>query len=199
MPGRAGRRGILGHARIDPFSLECRFWSLGEGEFVFSRLADRLGKKEEWRDLRNLIWKRDRQWQRNPCSFGSLNDLPPMNRTWIDNKRYFNFGGQAGFETKRGCSGRCIYCADPVAKGERVRLRSPAAVVNELERLIEQGIDTLHTCDGEFNIPEWHAMEICREIARRGLGGKLRWYAYCSPRHFRRNLPRRCAPPGVWE
>jgi len=162
----------------------------GEGDFVLVRLAARLEKREDWRDLPNLIWKRDGEWKKNPCSFGSLDGMPPMSRSWIDNKRYFRAGGQAGFETKRGCSGRCVYCADPVAKGGRVRLRPPPAVADELERLLEMGIDTLHTCDSEFNLPEWHALEVCREISRRGLGGRLRWYAYCSPAPFSQELAR---------
>jgi radical SAM superfamily enzyme YgiQ (UPF0313 family) len=160
----------------------------GEGEFVLPQLASRLEAKQSYQDLPNLIWSQSRVWRHNPHAFGSLADLPAMRRSWVDNGRYFQRGGQAGFETKRGCSGRCIYCADPIAKGTHVRFRPPRAVVDEIEHLIGQGIDVLHTCDGEFNISEQHAFEICREIARRGLGGKLRWYAYCSPVPFSQEL-----------
>jgi radical SAM superfamily enzyme YgiQ (UPF0313 family) len=111
-----------------------------------------------------------------------------MTRAWVDNRRYFREGGQAGFETKRGCPGLCTYCADPLAKGSLTRMRPPVAVADELERLLGQGIDHLHTCDGEFNLPAWHAIEVCGEIARRGLGEKLRWYAYCTPAFFSREL-----------
>jgi radical SAM superfamily enzyme YgiQ (UPF0313 family) len=113
-----------------------------------------------------------------------------MRRRWADNTRYFREGGQAGFETKRGCPGRCVYCADPVAKGDATRLRPPAAVADEIESLLQQGIDHLHTCDGEFNLPAWHAREVCAEIVRRGLARRLRWYAYCSPAPFSRELAR---------
>jgi tryptophan 2-C-methyltransferase len=160
----------------------------GEGEFVAAGLAARLENGESWQNLPNLLWRKDGKWQRNPTSWRSLDELPAMSRSWVDNRRYFREGGQAGFETKRGCSAACIYCADPPAKGNRIRFRPPAAVADELEKLIEQGITALHTCDGEFNIPEWHALEICGEICRRGLGGKMRWYAYCSPGPFSREL-----------
>ena len=160
----------------------------GEGEFVLPQLAERLELRQPYQDLPNLIWRHDGEWHRNPPAWRSPADLPSMSRTWVDNRRYFRLGGQAGFETKRGCSGRCIYCADPAAKGNCVRLRPPAAVVDELEHLVGQGIDALHTCDGEFNIPEKHALDICREIVRRGLGSKMRWYAYCSPAPFSREL-----------
>jgi len=178
MPGR-----ILSQSKAD-------FGVWGEGEFVLPELATRLERKQEWRDLPNLLWRRDGAWQRNPPSTWPLAGLPAMSRRWVDNRRYFRHGGQAGFETKRGCPGRCVYCADPVAKGTRTRTRPPGAVADELERLLEQGIDHFHTCDGEFNLPPWHATQVCREIVRRGTGGKMRWYAYCSPAPFSRELAR---------
>jgi tryptophan 2-C-methyltransferase len=162
----------------------------GEGEFAIAELANRLEKRQDWRDLPSLVWSDNGKWHRNPPSWRALADLPAMGRSWVDNRRYFREGGQAGFETKRGCSAACIYCADPPAKGNRVRLRPPIAVVDEIEKLIEQGISALHTCDGEFNIPEWHAVGICAEIARRGLGEAMQWYAYCSPAPFSQELAR---------
>ncbi len=162
----------------------------GEGEFILPELANRLEKREGWRDMPNLLWPEDGKWRRNPPSWRSLVDLPAMSRGWVDNRRYFREGGQAGFETKRGCSGKCTYCADPPAKGKRMRLRPACAVADELEKLVGQGITVLHTCDGEFNIPDSHAMEICDEFIRRGLGEKICWYAYCSPVPFSPELSR---------
>ncbi|MBP1625296.1 MAG: Tryptophanase [Acidobacteria bacterium] len=164
--------------------VDADFGVWGEGDFVLPELARRVENRTQWHDLPNLIWRHDGTWRRNPPSFRSLDELPPMSRNWIDNRRYFSEGGQAGFETKRGCSGSCVYCADPVAKGNHTRLRPPAAVADELENLLDQGIDALHTCDGEFNIPQRHALDVCREISRRGLGSRMRWYAYCSPGPF---------------
>lgn len=162
----------------------------GEGEFVLPELARRLGQRQPYQDLPNLIWRRNGDWRRNRAFFNPLSELPDMSRKWVDNRRYFRLGGQAGFETRRGCSAHCVYCADPTAKGTHMRLRPPAAIAHEIEQLTDQGIDVLHTCDSEFNLPEQHALEICREIARRGLGGKIRWYAYCSPVPFSRELAR---------
>ena len=167
-------------------SAEAGIW--GESEFVLPELTSRLESKEDWRNLPSLIWRRDGTTLRNPSSAMYLADLPPMSRRWVDNRRYFRHGGQAGFETKRGCPCKCIYCADPLAKGRTSRIRQPGAVVDELENLLEQGIDHLHTCDGEFNMPAWHAHEICQEIIRRGIGDRLRWYAYCSPARYSSEL-----------
>ena len=162
----------------------------GEGEFAAVELAARLEKKEGWQDAPNLLWPDRGRWRRNPPAWEPLAGLPAMSRRSVDNARYFRHGGQLGFETKRGCSGACIYCADPPAKGSRVRLRPPSAVADELESLLAQGIDVLHTCDSEFNVPPSHAIEVCQEIMRRGLGGRIRWYAYCSPGPFSKELAR---------
>jgi radical SAM superfamily enzyme YgiQ (UPF0313 family) len=167
----------------------------GEGEFALVELLARLQERADWRDIPGMVWRRQGAWQRNraPQATGSaacppLSELPSMSRTWVDNARYFRWGGQAGIETKRGCPGWCTYCADPLAKGPHTRLRPPSAVVDELECLLGQGIDHIHTCDSEFNLPPAHALEICQEIVRRRLGDKLRWYAYCAPAPFTREL-----------
>ncbi|MBW2149888.1 MAG: radical SAM protein [Deltaproteobacteria bacterium] len=156
----------------------------GDGEFTLVELANRIEGQRDWLDLQNLIRRHEGGWHRNPSSTQPLINLPPMSRSWIDNRRYFREGGQAGIETKRGCPRHCIYCADPIAKGKNIRMRPPKAVVDELERLLDQGIDHIHTCDSEFNLPQRHALEVCKEIIRRDLGDKLRWYAYCTPVPF---------------
>jgi radical SAM superfamily enzyme YgiQ (UPF0313 family) len=71
-----------------------------------------------------------------------------------------------------------------VAKGKKYRLRPPEAVVDEIEVLVKKGIYHFHLCDSEFNLPYEHAVAICEEIIRRGLGPKLAWYGYLSPSPF---------------
>jgi len=117
-------------------------------------------------------------------------------RKLSDNSLYFRLGGQAGVETKRGCNGSCIYCAEIISKGARVRLRSPAAVADELEELLSQGAWAFHTCDSEFNRPVSHAVAVLEEIVKRGLGKKIHLYAYLSPRPFDRAFARLFAAAG---
>ncbi|MFA6111798.1 MAG: radical SAM protein, partial [Candidatus Latescibacterota bacterium] len=160
-------------------------WGIrGDGEFVLPLLANRLARGSDWTDLPGLVWRDGAVWRQNPPAGPDVRGLPTMRRTGVDNRRYYDQGGQIGFETHRGCPGSCTYCADPLAKGKAVRLRPPQAVADEVEALLAQGIDHLHTCDGEFNLPAEHAVEVCRELARRGLGARLRWYAYCTPSPF---------------
>ena len=160
----------------------------GDGEFFFPLIAERIERNENWTDLSNLVFFRDGQFISNPISFPSLDRLPPMSRSFINNTAYYEKGGQAGVEMKRGCPGQCVYCAEPLAKGRRPRLRSPQTVVDEMENLLKQGIDHFHTCDSEFNIPIQHAFAVCEEIIQRKLGDRIRWYAYCSPHPFSHEL-----------
>ena len=87
-------------------------------------------------------------------------------------------------ETKRGCPMGCIYCVDPLSKGRRVRPRSPEGVADEVTALLRLGVDHLHLCDSEFNIPPEHARAVCQELLARGLGDRVRWYTYASPAPF---------------
>jgi len=160
---------------------------LGDGEAVFPGILDSIDKKEEWENMPNVVFKRNGRVHRTPPDQRPV-DLPPLRRDMIDNVRYFREGGQAGFESKRGCSGRCIYCCEPSAKGRKVRARPPAEVADEIARLRARGIDHFHTCDSEFNIPEEHAIGVCEEIIARGLGERIRWYAYCTPAPFSSEL-----------
>jgi hypothetical protein len=78
------------------------------GEFSLAELSGRLESNRPWNDLPGLVVRRDGKWRRNPGSARTLTDLPPMSRSFLDNRRYFREGGQAGIETKRGCPRRCI-------------------------------------------------------------------------------------------
>lgn len=155
----------------------------GEGEEAFPRLVKAIGARLNLNDIPNLLYWEGAMLRRNPTRYAALDDLP-RTRSFLDNALYFREGGQAGFETKRGCDMKCIYCADPVSKGRHVRLRTPKHVVDELKLLLAQGVDHFHTCDCEFNVPGDHAKDICREIISSGIADKVRWYAYCSVTPF---------------
>ena len=162
----------------------------GDGEEVLPLLLDRIAEGKDYRDLPGLVYKDCGGFVSNPPEYFDLNKLSLRRRNLVDNRRYFNEGGQGNIETKRGCNQGCIYCADPVAKGRKIRLMNPEEVVNELEVLLGEGVNCFHFCDSEFNLPEEHAQAICQEIIDRVIGKKINWYAYCSPSPFSEELVR---------
>ncbi|HRY29933.1 MAG TPA: radical SAM protein [Elusimicrobiota bacterium] len=131
-----------------------------------------------------LVHRRRGVWRRNPVRPADLAAPGLSARDTVDNAAYFRRGGQAGVETKRGCPGRCVYCADPPIKGRSVRRRRPDDVVSEVRNLLAQGIDHLHFCDSEFNLPADHAEDVCRALIDGGVAPKIRWFAYAAPQPF---------------
>ena len=168
--------------------LDADFGIEGDGEEAFCALIDCISRGRGFDRVPGLHYREKGKLTHSLPQFVDLDTLPPMRRRFVDNKRHFAEGGQIGFETKRGCPMACVYCADPVARGRSIRMRSPARVVEELKALLDQGIDHFHTCDSEFNLPEEHAVAVCEEIVRAGLGDKIRWYAYCAPTAFSHEL-----------
>ncbi len=157
---------------------------VGEGEVALPRLASDPSDRSDKSDIPGLIYRMPNGLAVNRPRWMDMADLPIRTRRWLDNRRYFEEGGQAGIETKRGCDGTCIYCADPIGKGRTCRLRPPAHVVAEIKALLDQGIDCFHLCDAEFNMPIAHAEAVCREIISSGLAGKFRWYTYAAAAPF---------------
>lgn len=161
---------------------------VGDGEISFSLIASRLEHGEYPSDIPGLVYRQAEGISSNPPVWIDMASLPLQSRRWVDNRRYFAEGGQLGVETKRGCEGKCIYCADPLSKGKACRLRPPTHVVKEIRGLLDQGIDCYHLCDSEFNMPLYHAEAICRQIIDSGLGDRIRWYTYASPVPFTEEL-----------
>lgn len=159
----------------------------GDGEASIVSLYNELKGSKSFKNVPGLIWQNNGQVYANEPAWPQQLSLVNI-RDAVDNEKYFTLGGQCGIETKRGCDRNCLYCADPIAKGPTVRMRSAVDVVDEMAILCNRGIDVFHICDAEFNIPKEHAVEICEEIVRRNMGDKVRWYCYMSVRPFDKSL-----------
>lgn len=164
--------------------LDLNFGVRGDGEDSLVELATFLKDEMDTRYIPGVVIKEGDIIISAPAVYKYLSADPPLSREFVDNARYLKEGGMIGWETKRGCPSSCAYCADPKAKGRKVRMRSPKACAEELSGLIRRGINVFHTCDSEFNIPEAHAVDVCREIIYLGIQDKMQWFAYCSPATF---------------
>ncbi len=131
-----------------------------------------------------------------PPAAVALQGRPAPARDTLAVSRYFREGGQGNVETQRGCNRKCIYCADPVAKGRTTRFRDPESVAEEMARLAMKGVTAIHLCDPEFNLSRRHAENVCRALIRAGLGGKIKWYTYALPDPMDLDLARLMAASG---
>lgn len=171
----------------------------GDGEESLVQLYGHLSRggkpgSAELSTIPGLVWREGGRLVANQPAWRPV-DVPAA-RDAIDNATYFALGGQLGVETKRGCPRSCIYCADPLAKGVRIRPRSPTAVAAEFESLWAQGVTCIHLCDGEFNVPRGHALRICEELVRKNLPARVGWYAYAAVTPFDDDLAAACKRAG---
>jgi radical SAM superfamily enzyme YgiQ (UPF0313 family) len=167
----------------------------GDGEQAVVSLLRELHGQRCWDRVPGLVFRRNGVRRTNPPAWPRGLSIPGE-RDFVDNGTYLRRGGQIGVETKRGCPRQCSYCADPLAKGRAHRLRDPAEVADEVQSLVSRGMDVIHLCDAEFNLPPPHAAGVCDELIRRGLGERLQWYAYLAVVPFSDDLARRMKRAG---
>ena len=161
----------------------------GDGERAVVELLGELAGRRRFDRVDGLVWRENGTVHLN-CPAHVSPPTTARRRDVVDNRAYFRLGGQIGLETSRGCNRRCIYCPEPRIKGAVCRSRDPRLVADEVESLLGQGVDVLHLCDSEFNIPVAHARAVCEEFIRRGLGRRIRWYAYLAVVPFDEGLAR---------
>lgn len=167
--------------------LNADFGIAGDGEFILCELLRAFAENKKYSDMIDDI--------EGAVHIGagsrvirflsdSLKEYPLSNRDLVDNRRYFIDGGMGNIETKRGCNRKCIYCADPLIKGRKIRTRPIKRVIEELRNLIGMNIDHIHFCDGELNIPISYAVKLLNKIIENRLSDKIKWYSYMSPVPF---------------
>ncbi len=173
---------------------------VGEGEEAFPELLDCLRNGREPSAVAGAVYRAEagRVVVVTPAPIGlaEFDATLADGRGFADHSRYFAEGGQAGIETKRGCPQTCIYCIEPHVKGWAVRLRNPDSVAAEFRALLDQGVDAVHLCDSEFNLPPSHALAVCEALVHAGLAEDVRWYAYASPSPFDDDLAQAMARAG---
>jgi lipid biosynthesis B12-binding/radical SAM protein len=93
---------------------------------------------------------------------------------------YMNNGKVISIQTKRGCDKSCIYCSYPVLEGRDLRMRTPSAVVDDMERLVaDLGASYIFFVDSVFNDAKGHYRAVVHEMHRRKL--QIPWTGFFTP------------------
>ena len=170
---------VLGERALEIFDAD--FAVIGEGEHSFPPLLAALeaGDAAALTEVDGLCWRRGGEVVLNPVRRLGSFAASGMER-WVDWGGYQRRGGTWPIQTKRGCPMRCSYCAYPLIEGRRGRLREPAEVVDEIERVLRETggtgrgrVRTFEFVDSTFNVPAAHAIAICEEIIRRRVGASF--------------------------
>ena len=157
-----------------------------EGEESLPELLDNLNNPE---NIKGIFFRKN-----GSLRFGGVRGMPDFvnlpipRRDLLDIKKYLHLkNNNIGIQTKRGCALKCAYCNYQFLNGAVYRLRSPGAIVDEIEYLINNfNIRKFTFVDSTFNVPQRHAEGICNEIIKRGLD--IQWSAWLDIKHFNEEL-----------
>ena len=162
---------------------------VGEGEVAFPALLARLAAGADVRDVGGVAWRdpaRGAVHVTPPAWLPSLDGLR-LDRRWMDVRTYFERGGMANLQTKRGCHFKCTFCAYPVIEGRGMRTRDPRLVAAEVRALLdEHGVDQFFVVDSIFNAPRGYAEAVAEALAP--LGRRIRWSCFVGPGNFTAEL-----------
>ena len=165
-------------------ALGADFGISGEGERAFPSLVEALASGGSLDDVPALHRVGPEGVVANPPGpFLDLDRVPVPDRGLAD-PRYYERYAIESVQTKRGCPLRCDYCTYPLIEGRVGRVRTPAAVVDEMFAALERqpAIRHFFVVDSVFNLPKRHAKDVCRELIDRGW--EVPWTCYANPLGF---------------
>jgi radical SAM superfamily enzyme YgiQ (UPF0313 family) len=176
----------------EPFDFACK----GEGPVTVLQLLARLS--EESADLtkvEGLVWRDGTgAIHVNPSAtlisdldtdlHGNVWDMLPMERYRAHNWQCFGELGSrqpyASIYTSLGCPYKCSFCCiNAPFDANRYRMRSPEAVVAEVDHLYRTyGVKTFKIIDEMFVLNERHVFAICDGLIALGYSDQLNFWAY---------------------
>ncbi len=142
---------------------------VADGEVSFVRLMEALESGRSPRDIPGIGMMVNGKFHLTRPELTDFTATTPDLGRWIDLKPYQRIGSSYNVQTKRGCRQHCIYCTyNQSLEGNRLRLRSPVDVVDEIEEaLLKYGPKSFEFVDSVFNDPFDHSIAILEEIIRR--------------------------------
>ncbi|MHB8829904.1 MAG: B12-binding domain-containing radical SAM protein [Syntrophales bacterium] len=151
---------------------------MGEGEATIAELMAAGMRPENMEGIKGLAYRVDGGIAVNePRTFiNDIDVLPLPARHLLPLSRYQALGFSISIITSRGCPYSCIFCQGRRMVGNKVRMRRPVLVVDEIEQIIAYGINRINVADDLFVSSPQRVKEVCEEIVRRGL--RFSWSAF---------------------
>jgi len=163
---------------LDNYPADCVV--IGEGEATIVELLPVLGEGGDLSAVKGIAYRREGGTVFTPPRplIEDLDSLPfPKHGLFITTEPLREMGC---ILTSRGCPYRCSFCCLHTISRRRFRTRSVSNVVDEIQHIVDNfpQIKLLQIADDTFTLNQQRAIEICREIIRRGI--KMRFL--CSAR-----------------
>jgi anaerobic magnesium-protoporphyrin IX monomethyl ester cyclase len=158
---------------------------LAEGEYTFLELIDVLTNTKGSLDaIDGIAFRRNGEVVYNPKSkfIQDLDAMPFVDYSLVDVKAYtmntanwyspkkIPVGQPYSIISSRSCPQRCTFCSMWWVHGPKIRNRSPADVVEEMERLHDTyGVRYFEFMDDNFTFDRQRTLDICALIVKRKL------------------------------
>jgi anaerobic magnesium-protoporphyrin IX monomethyl ester cyclase len=126
-------------------------------------------------------------FRRDPAFEIDYRRVRPTDSSLYD-PRYFEYSYEthdeiekvpATIQTKKGCVLECIFCSNFLVDGTGVKFNDARKVADEVERLLEEGTESLEIVDGVFNLPLHYAISVLEQFVQRGI--VLPWSCMINP------------------
>jgi len=140
---------------------------IGNGEFVFPRLIEKLSQNGSWEDLPGIASLVKGAYRANTVAPGSFCSCSKTDyRRWLDMKAYGSCLSTVPLQTKQGCPFQCVYCTYQKIEGSAYRLADPDSAAETARRFASSGLHDIEFVDNVFNAPYDHALAVCESLIR---------------------------------
>lgn len=148
----------------------------GEGEIAFSALLEKLQAGEAPREVAGITYHEDGESFNNPPGpfISDLDALPFPEREEHLHRELYPREAFGLIATSRGCPFQCTYCASEKLWHRKVRFRSAANVMEEIESVRSRfGTTHFKFRDDTFNLNKKRTIELCDLFIK--AGGGITW------------------------
>ncbi|MBF0101967.1 MAG: radical SAM protein [Desulfobacterales bacterium] len=151
---------------------------LGEGEVTLQSLLPVLQDRNSWECIEGIAFRKEGNIIVTPKRpfIENLDSFPLPARHLLPISKYLALGVPANIITSRGCPNNCIFCVGRRMVGYKVRYRSIANVLDEVEQLLAYGFPLINIADDLFTSNRKRVISFCNAIHAKGL--KFIWSAF---------------------
>ncbi|HOO70212.1 MAG TPA: radical SAM protein [Spirochaetota bacterium] len=142
-----------------------------EGELTFNELCRALESGSDLGMIKGLSFRSSGAVVHNEDRplIENINTLPVPDRSLVSLSKYRAMRLAVNMVTSRGCPHQCIFCVGSRMVGRKVRYFDVSRVVDEFQMLAGLGFRQINIVDDLFTSHKKRCMEICDEIAARGI------------------------------
>ena len=150
----------------------------GEGERTLKELLPVIHDKAKWHEIQGIAFAENGHIVKTATRplIDDLDSLPIPNRDLLPMAKYLALGFPVSIITSRGCPNKCIFCLGRKMVGMKVRYRSAAKIVDEIEYLLSFGLSRINIADDFFTANKNRVAAFCEEIFKRDI--KFTWSAF---------------------